>query len=272
MNTYLFIIWNKALFAKDKIIKDIEENFRILYQSTIYWDEKHYHLNLKGLYGHKIPDVDDKISCIGKGPFELIVFEDENPVFGERGNANDTLWCNTRVFDKKALYRNWTGGAFRIHGSSNEEEFNHDMAVLIGPEYRQILKEKEIHRNIKSIEGFKGDGDFFKTMEMFGNNRVFRKEYAIVAKYSTDVRMFLYNTSYKAYGIMEGEIPEMDEALYPEFINIITYHKDKLDSFLKEHDLLMPETRSVMSPLPDTSFMKRLKREFKLNLLKIKNH
>lgn len=268
MDTYLFIIWPKALFAKEKIIKDIAENFKIIYHSTIHWTAANYENNLKALYGHKIPDVKDKISCIGKGPFELIVFADDKPTYDYRGNANDTIYCNTKVFDKKALYRKWTCGAFRVHGSSNSDEFNHDMAVLLGPDYQMILKDKDIHLDNKAITGFKDEEDFKRTMMMFGDNIIINK--TIIAKYSTDIRMFLGNCDYEILGIKEKEIPELAIDEYEHYLMI----KDNpaiLDQYLKDHGLAKEEKISTMTAMPSTSFIKRFKRELKLFLFKLRN-
>lgn len=44
------------------------------------------------------------------------------------------------MFDKKELYREWTGGGHRIHATNSLEETNHDLTLLLGKNVEDYIK------------------------------------------------------------------------------------------------------------------------------------
>lgn len=185
-NTYLFIIWNKALFARDKIIKDIEESFEIKMNFFVEWSKDKFEDNLKAFYGNKMDNPKQKMSYIGTGKFNVLLIEDKNPKF-EVIDVNGILQeVNTQVLDKKKLYRKWTADCFRIHCSTNEQETKHDLTVLFGND----IPNKNVLLNTKGVEGFNNIEDLNNCLNCFGDN-LFVDNRLIISKSSLNISRFL---------------------------------------------------------------------------------
>ena len=61
---YVFIIWNKALFCKKKILSDLKKSFHIENVFYIEWNRTSYPDNLKAFYGTKTTDIRKKMDYI----------------------------------------------------------------------------------------------------------------------------------------------------------------------------------------------------------------
>lgn len=228
-NLYIFIIWNKALFARNRIIKDLKKSFTIINNFKIKWDEDKFHDNLEALYGHKLGQANDKIEPCGNGVFELIIVQDDHPEFKEEYVFDQTIKVNINIFEKKKIYRKWTAGKHRIHCSDNDEETRHDLCVLFGPDYPDIIQKKiDIYqRNTIGVEGLKNLKELMNTLYLFGNEYHYPhyKEMLIVDKSRYDICGLLnlkYETEQNIYelkvgediyrliilGILDGDIPE----------------------------------------------------------------
>ena len=174
-NTYLFIIWNKALWCKDKILKDLSNSFNIVSSLYIKWSYENFENNLKSLYGRKLGNPNEKIQPCGKGPFLLILVEDPSPDLKERKMYDGTEFVNANIYDKKMLYRKWTGGCHRIHCSDTQKETEHDLAVIFGANYNNYLNEdsQSLNLDTKSVRGFDSIDDLYDCLKLFGNNRLY---------------------------------------------------------------------------------------------------
>ena len=134
---HLFIIWLNAYSARDNIIEDILSKFTIKDVYEICWSSEHFSSNLSRFYGGKLPPGSPKEQRIGKGPFTLVVVEDESPAYGERLVSGRRMeMVNTNLFDAKMLYRSWTEGpdnvTDRIHTTNTPQETSHDLTLLLG--------------------------------------------------------------------------------------------------------------------------------------------
>lgn len=173
-NTYLFIIWNEALWCKNKIISDLNNSFEIIKYFYIQWDNNEYEKNLQALYGRKLGPANEKISLCGKGKFLVIIINDNNPKFDNRKMYDGFENVNTNVYDKKFLYRKWTAGSHRIHCSDTEIETLHDLVVLFGYNYNNVIN--SIHNNeiikinTKGIQGFDSQNDILNCISLFATN------------------------------------------------------------------------------------------------------
>lgn len=185
-NTYLFIIWDKALFARDKIIKDIEESFEIKMNIFVEWSKDKFEDNLKAFYGNKMDDAKQKMSYIGTGEFNVLLIEDENPKFEVKDINGIVQEVNTKVLEKKKLYRKWTADCFRIHCSTNEQETKHDLTVLFGND----IPNKNVLLNTKGVEGFKSEADLNDCLHCFGDNLSIDNR-LIISKSSLNISRFL---------------------------------------------------------------------------------
>lgn len=225
-NTYLFIIWNKALWCKDKILKDLESSFEIINEITINWNKNHYEDNMKALYGRKLGPVEDKILPCGKGPFSLIIVKDNNPTFEERKMFDGYETVNSKIYDKKELYRKWTAGSHRIHSTDTKEELEHDLVILFGNDYDNIIYlTNELKLDTKGVIGFDSKEDLLNCLKLFGNNTVIESnnELFIFSKCRYDIAEFIkciqiYENIYSLkinnetiiiniFGELDGDIP-----------------------------------------------------------------
>lgn len=187
-NMYLFIIWNKALFCKNRIIKDLELSFEIIHSSYIEWSKDKFIDNLEALYGRKLGDPKDKIIPCGTGKFYVAIVRDNNPKFEERKQYDGYEIVNSNIYDKKTLYRKWTAGSHRVHCSVDENEFNHDIAVLFGKKY---IENSPL--NTKGVRGFDSIEDFEICTKMFSNPKIVKNgnTYFIFAKCRYDLVSYL---------------------------------------------------------------------------------
>jgi hypothetical protein len=179
-NQYIFIIWNKALFAKDKIISDLKKSFEIKKQFYIKWNKENFEKNLKVLYGIKCNNPKQKIRYIGSGKFLILIVQDDNPKYDYRKQQNKDELVNANIYDKKALYRKWTAYNFRVHSSVSDIETKHDLTILLGPDYNNIinnLKNNEtINIDTKGIIGFKSVDEFIESLNLFDGSKVEYKD------------------------------------------------------------------------------------------------
>lgn len=149
---HLFIIWENALNKKEEILEDIKKNFEIIniYENT--WSKDKFSENLSRFYGTNLPQGSGKEQHCGTGPFLLIIVKDNQPKYEMRATSRGAELVNVNLFDKKAQYREWTGGGHRIHATNNTKETNHDITLLLGKNIEDFLKETTPSQNIVKIE------------------------------------------------------------------------------------------------------------------------
>ena len=161
---HIVLIWEKGLNKLDSILYDLKESFQVLDVTQVTWSPDFFSSNLSRFYGEKLPDKSFKERHCGKGPFTCVVLKDSNPVYQERRTSKGKLLVNKSLFDKKGLYRNWTGGGHKVHTSNNVQEAKHDIFFLFGKniqEYEGLgLWNGKIHKINRNIEGCDGWSDF----------------------------------------------------------------------------------------------------------------
>lgn len=166
MNLFLYIIWSTAYFKKKEIIEDIDKAFKIYKTVEIVWSKNKFAENLSRFYGQKLPQNSFKEKACGIAPFTVVIFEDEDPKYEMRKTSRGKEeWVNSRVFDKKMLYREWTYPKedrihSRIHGTNTYEETKHDLTLLLGMGPEDFVAEKtnipdKIQRDIVGATGWK---------------------------------------------------------------------------------------------------------------------
>lgn len=143
--TQLFILWEKARYQQEKILADMRERFSIVKQYEITWTPELVSSNYTRFYGENLPDHSEKEQECGTGAFLLVIVRDEFPHYEYRVTSHGIEWINTKMFDAKQLYREWTNGGHKIHCSNTVEEFNHDITLLLG------INAEDFQKQIKSI-------------------------------------------------------------------------------------------------------------------------
>lgn len=250
-NIYLFIIWHKALWCKEKILNDLQKDFEIVNLIKFDWSEEQFENNLKSLYGRKLGPVEDKIKPCGNGSFLLIIVRDNSPIYSERKMYDNYDSVNSKIYDKKMLYRKWTGGNHRIHCSDTTEETKHDLAVLFGCDYKKIFNNKYIHLDTKGVVGFSTKLDLLNCLKLFGNNVAIDNNNSIIifSNSRTDIIYYLHcdntnhNNVYKLqtkekeeiilyiFGSLEGDMDVNYNQIDEELISNI---KNNIYSYLKK--------------------------------------
>ena len=259
-NRYLFLLWNKALFKEKEIVEDINNSFNINKIFYINWNKENYDTNLKSLYGHRLGSPIEKIIPCGKDKFLFILVEDKNPKYEEVKLYDGVATINKNIYDKKQLYRRWTAGSNRIHCSNSKEEINHDLVVLFGSKYEEIINSinnyDTINLDTKTIQGFKDLDDIKKCLKLFGNNRIIEKDNKIyILSYCRkDIEYFLGEDTIKRYNItvlgqLENDIPDYLNTDEKDLINykhnnISTDRKSNLSVYL---NIIKNEIKYIIS-------------------------
>lgn len=163
---HLFIIWEKGREQEERILSDMFSRFKILGLYKITWPKESFSKNLTRFYGQNLPSSSQKIQHCGDGEFILVVIMDDAPLYKFRKTTKGVQEVNINIFDAKELYRFWTGGGHRIHGTNSIKEVNHDLTLLLGLNASDYLKSidglprpksvKEAKRLDRQITGYAG--------------------------------------------------------------------------------------------------------------------
>lgn len=129
---HLFIIWQNARNKEKEIIQDIENSFKVLKRIEITWSKRNFSKNISRFYGKNLPKWCHKERECGRRSFVLLIIEDENPKYEYRSTTHGKDIVNVNIFDKKSLYRKWTGGGSKVHATNSTVESDHDLTLLLG--------------------------------------------------------------------------------------------------------------------------------------------
>ncbi len=167
MERHLFVIWEKASYAKDRIINDIKSNLEIIQIAECSWTPNIAHKNFSRFYGTNLPINSFKERECGKGPFHIIFVLDQNPNYLERRTSKGLKVVNVNIFDLKEKYRSWTNGGSKIHATNDPVEFNHDITLLTGLNEIDYFRKygqcnyRKIKQDIIGTTGWKSLKDLF---------------------------------------------------------------------------------------------------------------
>ena len=170
---HIFMLWEKAREQENRIIKNIQEKFNVLKAYKISWNKTEFNKNLSRFYGENLPNGCHKHLHVGDGEMSLYIVEDKKPIYNIRETSKGLEKVNINIFDKKQLYRKWTGGGHKIHASNNIKEAKSDILLLTGELYDEINNElwNQEYRNIYELTGnesWKSIQDVFEIL----NNRI----------------------------------------------------------------------------------------------------
>lgn len=129
---HLFIIWSKARYIEDKVLKDIRHNFEVVDLFDLRWSRSLFSNNLSRFYGETLPVGSHKERHCGIEPFRVVIVNDMHPVYDERETSKGLKRVNVNLFDAKSRYRSWSGGGHKIHATNDPKETHHDLAMLLG--------------------------------------------------------------------------------------------------------------------------------------------
>jgi hypothetical protein len=129
---HVFILWSAALAFADAIYDDLEREFELVDSILVRWNQETFDSNLMRMYGAALPDRSAKMATAGVEPFHVLVVRDREPVYATRWRSWGLGPANVRTYDAKARYREWTGGAFRVHATLDRREAERDTFMLTG--------------------------------------------------------------------------------------------------------------------------------------------
>jgi hypothetical protein len=129
----LFVIWEGARSAEERILADIRANFDVVFVKEMEFPCRPSE-GYRRFYQETLPDEWRKVRACGTGPFLVVVVRDRSPelVPPERRDGNPAAWRNRRFIDFKEKYRGWTGRNHRVHSTMDDYEFARDIRRLTG--------------------------------------------------------------------------------------------------------------------------------------------
>lgn len=132
-DVHVFVLWSAAAPQSDRIVADLRQKFELLDARRITWAPDRFTDNVRGFYGADLPERFDKAAGSGAGPFVVYVVRDPEPVYAPRlRSSGESPPANVKAYDSKQLYREWTGGGFRIHATNTPDEAARDVSLLLG--------------------------------------------------------------------------------------------------------------------------------------------
>ena len=181
---HLVLVWEKGLNKIDQILYDLNSCFDIIDVYKISWNKKYFSNNLSRFYGQNLKNGSFKEIHCGKGPFTAIIIRQKNPKYSFRETSNGRKKVNTELFEKKKIYRNWTGGGHKVHTSNDIKEASQNIFYLTNKKYQEIEFSKLWNGKVKYLKndilGFDGWKDFKELFEFIN----YTSEYLILRNYS----------------------------------------------------------------------------------------
>lgn len=218
--THLLIIWSEALDKSELIIDNLKESFEIKRIFQAKWQDDNALENLIPFYAHSqkeksyseyIKILQNKIKHCGKDSFLIVIFEDTNPLYQDRKTSTGVRSVNVNVFDRKKLYRDWTGGGHKIHATDNQFEVNKDLTVLFGKNLTDFYQFydgnsdsiQQIIIKCFGVGGFKKIHDLFYLLNNTIEYCVLRNFECLPDKYTLeghgDIDLLVENLNYIVY-------------------------------------------------------------------------
>ena len=177
---HIFILWEHARYKEQEILADIKNSFTILKEYEILWTPQLVSSNFSRFYGQNLPNNSFKEKECGCGAFLLCIVRDENPKYEVRNTSHGYELVNVNLFDKKSLYREWTGGGHKIHCTTNTKETNHDLTLLLGKNTYDMLESittpnrERLQRDIEGAKGWSSISHLFYVLNNTVNYVVLR--------------------------------------------------------------------------------------------------
>jgi hypothetical protein len=168
----LFVIWEKARGAEDRILAEISQRFDVLHVYEVQWSPPLVTQNYRRFYN----DVDVRgaahLDKKGAGPFLAVTVLDRAPLMEERLTARGVRRVNSRLLDAKLTARAWTS-EYAVHCGEDEWENARDLTMLLGEDPRSHLAQspvrwdgsvERLHRDVVGARGWSSPGELFRVL------------------------------------------------------------------------------------------------------------
>jgi hypothetical protein len=136
----LFILWENCSLSRPEVKHVLEQRFGKVISHRIKWGDSNFAENLTRFYGENLPPNSGKETHIGKGAFDVFMFEDNNPKYQNRTTSRGPELVNVNLFDLKSDLRELDGGGHRVHATINLFEGEKDPWLLFGESAETLLK------------------------------------------------------------------------------------------------------------------------------------
>lgn len=236
---HILIVWSHGKKQKNKIFTDIQSCFEVIKVFNIHWDKKRFLENLTVFYAHSqkhlSPDslqslMLNKMKHCGTGDFHVVVFKDNSPVYETRETSSGGALVNIRVFEKKQLYRQWTGGGHKVHCSNDAWETNKDLTILLGLNTNDFcqkygttcnersLVEEYISHNCIGVNGYDNIKQFFYVLNNSVKYVVLRNHECLPEQFTVaghgDIDLLVENKNYIKYLTLAHDVYKIPYRVY----------------------------------------------------------
>lgn len=128
---HLFVLWQKARFAEERILADMRRELEIVFTRTMRFEGEAGRSYLR-FYGPSLPDARRKIRSCGGGAFRIVIVRDSRPDYRKVLGRSQSILSNAHTVELKYKYRKMAGGHHRVHGTDTSAEFARDVFLLTG--------------------------------------------------------------------------------------------------------------------------------------------
>ena len=264
---HIVIIWEKALNKFDQILYDLKNSFDVIDVIEVKWSDEYFSNNLTRFYGENLPDGSFKQRHCGTGPFIAVIIKDNNPIYEKRQTSKGVSLVNSQLFDKKDLYRKWTGGGHKVHTSNNLNESKQDIFFLFNKDFNDYInvgdwsgKIQKYTSDIEGASGWKSFNHFFKFINYSSNYIILRNYQGIdsMDPFSSDIDFLTddNNFSYHINGLKKYNIKErsayqitvgsqkynVDIRLINDFYYDYKWSSDMLQKKIKYNNFFIPDS------------------------------
>lgn len=130
---HLFVLWERARVAEERIIADLRLKFDVLAVVPLSWPRDMSAADaFKWFYGTFLVDPKGKAARAGGGEFLAVVVRDRAPRYEKVETVRGLERVDVNIFKLKYVYREWVGGKHRVHGTNSTEEARRDIMLLTG--------------------------------------------------------------------------------------------------------------------------------------------
>lgn len=218
----MLIVWNSALKYLERIRPHITENFKILKQYDIYWDEDRFGENLTSFYEEDFRLNSTHITDRGVGVFRVFVIYDSSPEYQMMHTRRGMELVNLNMHRLKEKIRNRITHTYNFHASVNENETRSNLIKLLGITLDEFLTENMninkdicvIKRNCTGVLGWCSLRELFRVLNESCKYVVLRTFDALPDNHRMEIH---------------GDIDILVQDL-PAFLNILTPQKEYGDN------------------------------------------
>lgn len=234
---HIMVLWSKALEHKDFVVRDLQNSgFSIYRMFNVHWNKENFLDDYTVFYAHSQKHLPydqyrsllaGKIEHCGDGNFLAIILRDDDPVFEKRQTSSGKRLVNTRVFDKKAQYRELCGGGHKVHSSDDAWETNKDLTLMFGLNTEDFLKKYESSDVVGEYEhecvgvgGYKSIYELFYVLNNTVEYVVLRNFECLPDEYTVeghgDIDLLVEDKNYVRYLTIAKPVFEEDYRVYHE--------------------------------------------------------